>query len=106
MKISYLYIIGSKDGPYKMGFSVNPNRRLKQLQTGHSLDLLVHYIKEVDRALVKYLEYLLHKEIGRFKIRGEWYDMPLDQAIVEIEYIIIRYESYGIELKNIIKRGY
>ena len=27
MKISYLYIIGSKDGPYKMGFSVNPNRR-------------------------------------------------------------------------------
>lgn len=106
MTKSYLYVIGPKEGPYKLGFSVNPKKRTKQLQTGMNLDIEVFYMKEVEKTIVKFLEKLLHKEIKRYRIRGEWYNLTLEEAIAEVDFIVIRYESYGEDLEHIVKRGY
>src|SRR5690606_41006506 len=42
-----LYIIGPVSGPQKIGFSKNPQKRLKSLQTAHPQQLILHYTKEV-----------------------------------------------------------
>jgi len=68
----YLYCIS--DGELcKFGFSAEPLKRLRALQTGSSSVLeLVHTISvDVDR--VRLLERELHREFANLRVRGEWF---------------------------------
>ena len=66
----YLYCIS--DGELcKFGFSAEPLKRLRALQTGSSSVLeLVHTIS-VDVDSVRLLERTLHKEFANLRVRGE-----------------------------------
>lgn len=68
----YLYCIS--DGELcKFGFSAEPLKRLRALQTGSSNVLeLVHTIA-VDVDSVRLLERTLHKEFANLRVRGEWF---------------------------------
>ncbi len=68
----YLYCIS--DGELcKFGFSAEPLKRLRALQTGSSSVLeLVHTIS-VDVDSVRLLERTLHKEFANLRVRGEWF---------------------------------
>ena len=71
--MSHLYIIQSdKTGDFKIGRSKNPQRRLKQLQTGspHRLKLLL--IVENQGTIEK----KLHRRLQKYRSRrnGEWFD--------------------------------
>ena len=91
--MSYLYVIGPKEGPYKLGYSENPAKRLQQFQTGHPETLVLHYMTEVRTERVQELEKALHKNNNHHRVRGEWFDMPLDDAIAEVNFVRIRYED-------------
>ena len=89
--MSYLYVIGSTEKPYKIGITNNPDRRLKNIQTGHPKKLKIHYKEEIPDSQVRLLEQNIHRVIKRYQSHGEWFDIDLEQAIAEVKYARIRY---------------
>jgi hypothetical protein len=67
---SHLYFIQSDvTGHIKIGRSVDPQRRIRALQTGspHKLKL-VHYFEGLG-----WREPALHEELSRWRVEGEWF---------------------------------
>lgn len=89
MKPSYIYVIAaSSEGPVKIGFSKEPEKRLRQLQTGHSEPLHLFYKEEVNDA-ARLMEKAVHDTIGYKRARGEWFNVTADDAIAEIRHALI-----------------
>ena len=57
----------------KIGFAINPERRIKQLQTGN-VETLILYGKLKSKNY-KELEKTLHKKFAAQRIRGEWFNL-------------------------------
>jgi hypothetical protein len=76
----YIYAIGTEINQ-KIGFSKDPQKRLKQLQTGNQETLSLHHAIEVDEKKVRILERYLHKDIGFKRMKGEWFNMTKDEAV-------------------------
>lgn len=88
--VSFLYIISaSEQGPVKLGFSQDPAKRVKQLQTGSRETLKLFHTEEVDDARVKIAERALHRLVGHHRISGEWFNIPVEDAISEVVFIRI-----------------
>lgn len=88
-----IYVIGPKGGPYKIGFSANPTARLSSLQTGTTDYLILHYKEETDTEIAKVIEKLIHRQLAHKRIRGEWFDVSLEEAIGEVRFAFIRWED-------------
>jgi len=90
----YMYIIANDKGYIKVGVSNNPDRRLRQLQTGnaHKLTLLYTEAFECTRAHLLKIEKIVHKELKKVstKCMGEWFFVDTDD-ITKIKNIIIYY---------------
>jgi len=69
----FVYAIREKDtGHIKLGISNDPDRRMKELQTGNSHPLeLLGYRRAVNRFKD---EQEIHKEMSAYHLRGEWFD--------------------------------
>ena len=68
----YLYCIS--DGSLcKFGYSRDPHRRLKGLQTGSSSPLSLVHIVLVQEDQGRVLERTLHREYAHRRVRGEWF---------------------------------
>ncbi len=100
MTYDYIYIISNDQGYIKVGVSKQPNKRLKQLQTGneHKLTLLFTEEFECSRKQVLRIEKLIHKELRRLttKMVGEWFKLNEDELTSiknTITYHRIRYED-------------
>ena len=102
----YVYIIADQNNYIKVGISKNPDRRLKQLQTGHptKLRLISAELFECSRNHLLKIEALIHTKISqKYKhAHGEWFEATPEQ-IEDIKHIIgwhrIRYEQDTISLK-------
>ena len=103
MQTSFIYIIGSNKPPYKVGISKNPNRRLKNLQTGHPYPLQIHHLIETNINKTKLLETIIHRNLKFHKTNGEWFDMSLQNLKLQVEFVLIRYgeeENLSILVKE------
>lgn len=71
MKTKHLYVIQSDlEGKIKIGRSIHPYKRLKQLQTGNPNKLrMIHVFKNMG-----HLEYYLHNTLNSFRLCGEWFE--------------------------------
>ena len=90
----FLYVICedvAEPSTVKIGFSADPAKRLKQLQTGHSNTLRVFYIEEVEQPKVRALERVIHKLLRQYNTRGEWFALKPDDAVAEVRHAVIRY---------------
>ena len=68
----YLYCIS--DGELcKFGFSAEPLKRLRALQTGSSNVLELFHTIAVDVDSARLLERTLHKEFANLRVRGDWF---------------------------------
>lgn len=86
--MSFLYVIAaSETGPVKLGLSVHPEKRVRQLQTGSALPLKIFHTEEIDDALVKPAESALHRLLSYRRLKGEWFDLTVEQAIAEVIHI-------------------
>lgn len=95
---SYIYIVGaSKDGPVKIGLSVDPERRRRQLQTGYPEPLQVFHTEEVESDWVQIMEGIIHRENRHKRLKGEWFRMSVEDAILEIRHAMIR---FGTEVET------
>jgi hypothetical protein len=89
----YLYAIGTMENKQKIGFSKNPENRLKTLQTGNSEPLYLHYKFEINESTARKFEMHVHKDLSYKRIKGEWFDMSVQEAIDQMTYHEIMRES-------------
>lgn len=106
---SYIYIISDNNGYIKVGISKHPEKRLKQLQTGHPNILTLLFTEEFEckrKHLLK-IEKLIHRKIYSIAkhMKGEWFAVSEDQ-IDKIKHIItwhrIEYDADPITLEYLI----
>lgn len=75
----------------KIGYTGDLETRLQTLQCGNPEKLQVYHYVEVpdDRALI--MERKIHRELGHYRIRGEWFRMTPEFAAGQVDYAIIRW---------------
>ena len=75
-----VYFIGAEAGPIKIGVSCDPAKRLRTLQTGHPVPLMLLAVVPggvgVERAL--------HRKFADLRVRGEWFARS-PELIAEID---------------------
>lgn len=94
----FIYIISNGDN-YKIGFSKNPKRRIKQLQTGTDVKLELKYFIEIEVAPVYIIEYIIHKVVKESRIQGEWFKQDFLKLKNTLDYIKIRYDNEDTEIQ-------
>lgn len=83
----YLYVIGDRDGPVKIGRAIDPKVRLGALQIGNPWPLTLLYAKPK----AGHLEPLLHSHFAANRIGGEWFDFgDHETALAEIRREVAR----------------
>lgn len=76
-----VYLIGTDDGPVKIGLTTNPGQRLESLQTGYPAKLKLLAIVPGGRSL----ERAYHRYFDEQRIHGEWFE-PTDDMRREISF--------------------
>lgn len=86
----YLYCIADNQGYCKFGYSQDPQRRVRDLQTGSSSPLILLHSISVDSSRVVVLEQQLHNTIGQHRrVHGEWFDIDPVLAVNLMEWFRI-----------------
>ncbi|MFB7467285.1 GIY-YIG nuclease family protein [Streptomyces sp. NPDC056224] len=76
--VSYVYVIGSSGSAHvKIGTSISPEKRLKELQTGNPGRLELLWCTPGGRDL----ESALHKVFDEYRTEGEWFDFREVQPV-------------------------
>lgn len=79
MATDQVYLIGSPQSPLvKIGWSDNPERRLRHLQTGSPVPLQLLALFEGGAVL----EAALHRQFANKRRHGEWFDLGSDPMTV------------------------
>ncbi len=80
------YVYAIQDGNYniKIGRSVNPNQRMRELQTSHASKLLMlgYTLNKLPLE-----EKALHKRLKKDRLEGEWFKPTVDVMLVVKEII-------------------
>lgn len=95
--MSYIYVI-SNGNHYKIGFSKNPEKRVKQLQTGNSHKLELVYMVHFVIAPIRIIEKIAHRQFPN-KIFGEWYAGNIEDIKHTLNFIKIRYDNENTEVE-------
>lgn len=84
------FIQSGSDGPIKIGRAFRVERRVKELQTAHHEDLsVIQFLPGGSE-----LENKIHKDLARFRLKGEWFE-PAPEVL---EYIReVKSPKYEIE---------
>jgi len=70
----FIYLIQNKEtGHFKIGRTKNINKRIKQLQTGSSGELVL--VDKFESNYASKLESYLHNIYSAYNISGEWFDL-------------------------------
>lgn len=91
--LAYIYVIGPEDGPFKVGWSADPKARLTNLQVGQAVEIKLHYEEATEPDKAKVIEKLIHKQIAHKRVRGEWFNVTLEEAIGEVRFAFIRWKD-------------
>lgn len=90
----YVYLICDENNRSKIGLSDNPQKRLNQLQTGASSNLTLVQTHDCEtRQRAQLFEKVMHKAFHDKKVRGEWFEMDIEEASSLFEWAVIRYED-------------
>jgi len=93
---TYVYVIGHRDGPVKVGVSAFPNGRLAQLQTGCPFPLrLLHQVAMRDRSHALKHEALFRDAWEHKRTVGEWFDLSCDAAIESLGILLQRERDFA-----------
>lgn len=87
----YIYAIASGPESIKIGYSLDPERRVGQLQTGHERLLKLVHKEAVSAEKAPILERLIHQANRHKCLHGEWFKLTHEDAIREIQFAVIRY---------------
>lgn len=89
----FLYCIANNNGMVKFGFSRDPERRVRALQTGSSEELVLLESIPVPEGGVREYERLLHSEFAHLRSRGEWFRISGEDGVAFLTWFQIHYLS-------------
>ena len=104
MSSASVYVARSKSGAVKVGFSSNPQRRMKWLPSGTALAYVTGDTMSVDAA--RRLERLAHRVLvlsGK-RISGEWFAVTVADAVAAIEVALRQASMNELELGGHVAR--
>jgi hypothetical protein len=79
----YVIQAGNKKGAIKIGVADNPSKRLDDLQVGNHVELkILAVIPCSSKTHAYHLEGVLHRELSKYKIRGEWFQNKVNLKII------------------------
>jgi len=81
IKKRYTYLIKDDDnGLYKIGIAKDPQKRLKELQTGNPFQLRIveTYLSEYSNKVEK----SLHRKYSHLKKEGEWFNLSIKDEVL------------------------
>lgn len=74
---AYVYLV--KCGKlYKIGKAINVGQRLKELSTGSAYPLFIKHT--IQSLAAQRLEHWLHQRFRPWRVRGEWFELPLNSV--------------------------
>ncbi len=77
-----IYLIGGDESAIKIGYAANVKKRLASLQTGSPHELIVLWeFTGLTEAEARKIERAAHKALADKRLKGEWFDATLDEAI-------------------------
>lgn len=94
----FIYAIGTLNTQQKIGYSKNPDQRLKTLQTANAEPLHIHYAFQVDESIAASVEKYLHRQYNHKRIKGEWFEMTPEEIIGQMQYHEMILESIQHQL--------
>lgn len=68
--MKYLYVITDGED-FKIGVAKDPEKRIRQLQTGNKKKLEFALLEQKNNA--HKVEHYLHGQFGKYRIKGEWF---------------------------------
>ena len=80
-KQGYIYLLENKIGnekTYKIGYTKNLDKRLKQLETGNPGEMNI--IKNFKTNCGYILEFSIHRFYNKNKIKNEWFNLSEEQV--------------------------
>jgi len=78
--MKYVYLIQSlEEGYYKIGVSIHPTKRIKQLQTGNSAELKLIEVYKTEFA--HQIEKALQRRYTHLRKEGEWFNMSITHEV-------------------------
>ena len=88
---AWLYVIGEKAGPYKLGFSTQPRSRLKALRLETKRDLKLLWWVETPYKTARSVELMAHKLLAEYERDGEWFTAPFNAVVDASEVAVLEY---------------
>jgi T5orf172 domain len=85
---AFVYVIGARTGALKIGVAENCDARLMRLQDGNPRVLTVKYRANFNRAEAFVVEGATHEILSLHRVRGEWFDVSLRQAVGAIQQVL------------------
>lgn len=80
-----IYVITAPGHPLKIGIAKEPEKRRGELQTGFPHRLSVWFTLEVPASMARAIERECHQRLSHCRLKGEWFDATVEEAIVTIE---------------------
>src|SRR3981189_1702802 len=74
-RVTFVYVIASGPRNVKIGYSIDPERRLAQLQTGHERRLSLVHKEPVPDQQAPLIEKRIHHANRHKYLHGEWFDL-------------------------------
>jgi predicted GIY-YIG superfamily endonuclease len=95
--LTYVYVIESSSGHFKIGISDNPARRMRQLtRTKGPFDYsLIFFCGFDDRKTAREIEAHLHEEFRHARARGEWFSLSA-YDLIQLGTYLWEYITSGI----------
>lgn len=81
---NFVYVIGSPDGPQKIGIAKDVQKRRKEIQTGSHFVLQLASAIEVPIDLAVHVECYAHWLLRDCRLAGEWFRVSPGRAIVAV----------------------
>lgn len=99
-KACHVYIVGHEHPIYghavKVGITEALSSRISQLQTGSCEDLILFFSFSLpDKSIAAQVEGFFHQAFQHFRIRGEWFRMPPDGALMLLSFAVSEFLHYA-----------
>lgn len=84
-KVDFVYVIITKEGPIKIGFTTDPYTRVKKICSDKSYQLKKCYLKPLKEGYGLIYERRMHQQLDYSQIEGEWFNTTEDKILKAFE---------------------
>jgi hypothetical protein len=88
----FVYVIGPKVGPLKIGVAISIEKRLASLQVGHPQRLRI--LGEWQHKRPYIVEEHAHRALAKERMCGEWFDVSLQEATEAVTVAVHKVKGY------------